>query len=128
MHSAQEKADAIKRKAHELGFLACGIARAGFLETEAPRLERWLREGRRGISGHGGPPGVVVLERTGSTKESHASVAVTEGAGGMASQGAVASAGTPASTGAMRSWTVIICEAVLELPQSSVAVQVRVSV
>jgi len=52
MHSAHEKADAIKRKAHELGFLACGIARAGFLETEAPRLERWLREGRHGTMGY----------------------------------------------------------------------------
>lgn len=52
MHSAREKADAIKQKAHELGFLACGIARAGFLEAEAPRLERWLRDGRHGAMGY----------------------------------------------------------------------------
>lgn len=52
MHSAREKSDAIKRKAHELGFLACGIARAGFLEAEAPRLERWLRDGRHGAMGY----------------------------------------------------------------------------
>ena len=38
----------IKEKAHELGFLACGIARAGFLEEEAPRLEQWLRSGSQG--------------------------------------------------------------------------------
>lgn len=28
--------------------MACGVARAGFLGEEAPRLERWLREGRHG--------------------------------------------------------------------------------
>ncbi|MBX2973304.1 MAG: tRNA epoxyqueuosine(34) reductase QueG [Flavobacteriales bacterium] len=49
---ARGKADAIKRKAHELGFLACGIARAEFLAEEAPRLERWLREGRNGEMGY----------------------------------------------------------------------------
>jgi len=38
----------LKRKAHELGFLACGVAKAGFLEEEAPRLEQWLRQGRHG--------------------------------------------------------------------------------
>lgn len=38
----------IKAKAHAAGFLACGIARAGFLEEEAPRLEQWLRQGRHG--------------------------------------------------------------------------------
>ena len=30
------------------GFDACGISRAQFLEEEAPRLEKWLREGRHG--------------------------------------------------------------------------------
>ncbi|HPF91489.1 MAG TPA: tRNA epoxyqueuosine(34) reductase QueG [Flavobacteriales bacterium] len=48
MHGSAE----IKRKAHELGFLACGVAKAGFLEEEAPRLERWLREGRHGAMGY----------------------------------------------------------------------------
>jgi epoxyqueuosine reductase len=48
MLTPREKADLIKAKAHELGFLACGVARAGFLADEAPRLERWLREGRHG--------------------------------------------------------------------------------
>ncbi len=45
---ARDKADAIKRKAHELGFVACGMAQAGFLEAEAPRLEQWLRAKQHG--------------------------------------------------------------------------------
>lgn len=45
---AKDRADAIKRQAHELGFLACGVARAGFLEDEAPRLEQWLRTKQHG--------------------------------------------------------------------------------
>ncbi|MEO8588455.1 MAG: tRNA epoxyqueuosine(34) reductase QueG [Flavobacteriales bacterium] len=48
----QEKAGLVKAEAHRLGFLACGIARAGFLEEEAPRLERWLREGKQGAMGY----------------------------------------------------------------------------
>jgi epoxyqueuosine reductase len=32
----------IKSEAQRLGFLSCGISKAGFLEEEAPRLERWL--------------------------------------------------------------------------------------
>lgn len=38
----------IKREAVRIGFDACGIARAGLLETEARYLEQWLREGRHG--------------------------------------------------------------------------------
>jgi len=38
----------IKDKARELGFDYCGISKAGFLEEEAPRLERWLKEKRHG--------------------------------------------------------------------------------
>ena len=38
----------IKEKALELGFLSCGISKAGFLETEAPRLEDWLKKGHQG--------------------------------------------------------------------------------
>lgn len=45
---AKGRADAIKRKSHELGFLACGVAQAGFLDDEAPRLEQWLRTGQQG--------------------------------------------------------------------------------
>ena len=32
----------IKQEAKRLGFLDCGIAKADFLESEAPRLENWL--------------------------------------------------------------------------------------
>ncbi|MBW4889305.1 tRNA epoxyqueuosine(34) reductase QueG [Mucilaginibacter sp. HMF5004] len=38
----------IKAWAKELGFQSCGIARAGFLESEAPRLENWLKNGHHG--------------------------------------------------------------------------------
>jgi epoxyqueuosine reductase len=47
-----DRSASIKRRAHELGFLACGIARAEFLEEEAPRLEQWLREQRHGEMGY----------------------------------------------------------------------------
>ena len=33
----------IKAEAQRLGFMACGISKAGFLEEEAPRLEQWLK-------------------------------------------------------------------------------------
>ncbi len=38
----------IKSEARRLGFLSCGISKAGFLEEEAPRLEKWLSENRNG--------------------------------------------------------------------------------
>ncbi|WP_373072189.1 tRNA epoxyqueuosine(34) reductase QueG [Zeaxanthinibacter enoshimensis] len=38
----------IKTEAKRLGFLSCGVSRAGFLEEEAPRLEQWLRQGMHG--------------------------------------------------------------------------------
>ena len=38
----------IKAAAKELGFLSCGISKAGFLEEEAPRLEQWLKQNRHG--------------------------------------------------------------------------------
>ncbi len=38
----------IKEEAQKLGFLHCGIAKARFLEEEAPRLEQWLKEGKHG--------------------------------------------------------------------------------
>lgn len=38
----------IKAEAKRLGFLSCGISKAGFLEEEAPRLEKWLNENRNG--------------------------------------------------------------------------------
>jgi len=38
----------IKREAARLGFAFCGISKAQFLEEEAPRLEKWLRESKHG--------------------------------------------------------------------------------
>src|SRR6187551_1888392 len=38
----------IKSLAKDLGFSFCGIAKAGFLEDEAPRLEEWLKRGYQG--------------------------------------------------------------------------------
>lgn len=38
----------IKSEAKRLGFLSCGISKAGFLEEEAPRLENWLNKNRQG--------------------------------------------------------------------------------
>ncbi len=38
----------IKSEAKRLGFMSCGISRAGFLEEEAPRLENWLNQNRNG--------------------------------------------------------------------------------
>ncbi|MDD2673551.1 MAG: tRNA epoxyqueuosine(34) reductase QueG [Flavobacterium sp.] len=38
----------IKTEAKRLGFMSCGISKAGFLEEEAPRLENWLKNNRNG--------------------------------------------------------------------------------
>lgn len=38
----------IKKEAKNLGFMFCGIAKADFLEEEAPRLEAWLKQGMQG--------------------------------------------------------------------------------
>ena len=38
----------IKTEAKRLGFLSCGISKAGFLEAEAPRLEKWLNNNMHG--------------------------------------------------------------------------------
>ena len=48
MLRSHEYVQFIKREAKALGFLSCGIAKAGFLEEEAPKLEEWLRQGRHG--------------------------------------------------------------------------------
>ena len=52
VQSARDRSQLLKAEAHRLGFLACGIARAGFLEAEAPRLEQWLKEKRHGEMGY----------------------------------------------------------------------------
>jgi epoxyqueuosine reductase len=38
----------IKAESKRLGFLSCGISKAGFLEQEAPRLENWLNQNMNG--------------------------------------------------------------------------------
>lgn len=43
-----ERSKLIKTEAKRLGFLSCGISEAGFLETEAPRLEKWLNNNMHG--------------------------------------------------------------------------------
>lgn len=46
--SRQRNTELIKTEAKRLGFLSCGISKAGFLEEEAPRLEAWLNANRHG--------------------------------------------------------------------------------
>ncbi|MGV8815235.1 MAG: tRNA epoxyqueuosine(34) reductase QueG [Gelidibacter sp.] len=38
----------IKAEAKRLGFISCGISKAQFLEEEAPRLEKWLKNNMNG--------------------------------------------------------------------------------
>jgi epoxyqueuosine reductase len=45
---ARKYALQIKAEAKRLGFQACGISKAGFLEEEAPRLESYLKNGYQG--------------------------------------------------------------------------------
>ncbi len=47
-HSERYHTQIIKQKAAALGFDYCGISKAGFLEQEAPHLEKWLDENRHG--------------------------------------------------------------------------------
>ncbi|AMA50218.1 MULTISPECIES: tRNA epoxyqueuosine(34) reductase QueG [Flavobacterium] len=42
----------IKSESLRLGFLSCGISKADFLETEAPRLENWLKKEMNGQMGY----------------------------------------------------------------------------
>ena len=48
MNLATQHSQLIKDHAKRLGFLSCGISRAGFLEDEAPKLEEWLLQGYHG--------------------------------------------------------------------------------
>ena len=48
MDSESRYTDWIKEQASRLGFDACGISKAEFLEEEAPRLEFWLDQGYHG--------------------------------------------------------------------------------
>lgn len=47
-NNAAKYSQLIKAEALRLGFMACGISKAGFLEDEAPRLENWLKNKRHG--------------------------------------------------------------------------------
>ncbi|MFT5791318.1 MAG: epoxyqueuosine reductase [Candidatus Azotimanducaceae bacterium] len=48
MDLKQKYSQLIKAEALRLGFSTCGIAKADFLENEAPRLEQWLKDGYHG--------------------------------------------------------------------------------
>lgn len=48
MSNASTYTKLIKTEAKRLGFLSCGISKAGFLEEEAPRFERWLKSNAHG--------------------------------------------------------------------------------
>ena len=52
MNRASQYTAFIKQEARRLGFLSCGISKAEFLEEEAPRLERWLKNNMHGEMGY----------------------------------------------------------------------------
>jgi epoxyqueuosine reductase len=52
MSSAEKHAAILKSTAKRLGFDYCGIAKAEFLESEAPRLEHWLSQNYQGKMGY----------------------------------------------------------------------------
>jgi epoxyqueuosine reductase len=52
LENLSENSRKIKQKAHELGFLQAGIARAGLLRKDATRLRDWLDRGYHGTMGY----------------------------------------------------------------------------
>ena len=48
LNNSSKYTQLIKTEAKRLGFMSCGISKAGFLEKEAPRLENWLNEKMQG--------------------------------------------------------------------------------
>ncbi len=48
INNTSKYSEFIKAEAKRLGFLSCGISKAGFLEEEAPRLEKWLKNNAHG--------------------------------------------------------------------------------
>ena len=48
MNTKSKHTTLIKTEAKRLGFLSCGISKAEFLESEAPRLEKWLNQNKHG--------------------------------------------------------------------------------
>lgn len=51
-NQASKYSKMIKQEAMRLGFMSCGIAKADFLEEEAPRLENWLKANHHGEMGY----------------------------------------------------------------------------
>ena len=45
---SQKNTQIVKQMAQDAGFSYCGISKAEFLEEDAPRLEKWLNEGKHG--------------------------------------------------------------------------------
>src|SRR5664279_5369076 len=72
-------------------------------------------------------PGVVTSLNTSVNAEPQASEAVATANTGEAGQSIVESAGSGSITGAVTSWTLMVCAAEELLPQASVAVHVRVT-
>lgn len=48
LNNAAKYSKLIKAEALRLGFMQCGIAKAEFLEDEAPKLEKWLKNNHHG--------------------------------------------------------------------------------
>ncbi|MCP4975839.1 MAG: tRNA epoxyqueuosine(34) reductase QueG [Maribacter sp.] len=48
MSIKRKYSELIKSEAKRLGFLSCGISKADFLEEEAPRMEKWLKNSMHG--------------------------------------------------------------------------------
>ena len=48
INNKEKHTQLIKTEAQRLGFLSCGISKAGFLEEDAPRLENWLNKQMQG--------------------------------------------------------------------------------
>jgi len=48
INNKEKYSQLIKAEAKRLGFLSCGISKAGFLEEEAARLENWLNKNQHG--------------------------------------------------------------------------------
>lgn len=48
INDIEKHSNFIKSEAKRLGFLSCGISKAGFLEQDAPRLEYWLKNRMNG--------------------------------------------------------------------------------
>ena len=48
INNKEKYTNLIKTEAKRLGFLSCGISKAGFLEEDAPRFEKWLNQNHHG--------------------------------------------------------------------------------